>query len=355
MIAPLYPFSILYDGITRSRNQLYDRGWLSAVGSDRMLISVGNLSVGGTGKTPMVEYLLRLLLPHYSLATLSRGYGRSTKGFRLAGPNDSALSLGDEPYQYYRKWEGTLPVAVGENRVLAIEYLLKERPKLEVIVLDDAFQHRRLRPDFNILLTTYQQPFWRDYLLPAGRLRESRKGAKRAQALVITKCPEILPGAEQQLLAQEARKYLDKDVPVFFSTIAYEPALPLSLLATKEPPKAGAPALLLTGLAKPKPLEDWVSSHYKLVGHQQYGDHHQFTKANLEKLQQVYYSHAGTGAIIITSEKDAARLVQPHLNPLLQELPLYYIPIRQRFLEKDSEVFDLMILKSVAEKLRRDS
>jgi tetraacyldisaccharide 4'-kinase len=355
MIAPLYPFSILYDGITRGRNQLYDRGWLKAVGFDRMLISVGNLSVGGTGKTPMVEYLLRLLLPHYPLATLSRGYGRSTKGYRLAGPDDNALTLGDEPYQYYRKWEGTLPVAVGENRALAIEHLLKERPELEVIVLDDAYQHRSVRPDFNILLTTYQQPFWRDYLMPAGRLRESRKGAKRAQALVITKCPDYLSAAEQQLLKQEAKKYLDKDIPVFFSTIAYEPALPLSLLATKEPPKAGAPALLLTGLANPKPMEAWVSTRYKLVGHQQYGDHHQFTKANLERLQQEYYSHAGTGTIIITSEKDAARLVQPNLKPQLQELPLYYIPIRQRFLEEDSKDFDLMILKSVAEKLRHDS
>ncbi|AHM62516.1 tetraacyldisaccharide 4''-kinase [Flammeovirgaceae bacterium 311] len=355
MIAPLYPLSILYDGITRSRNLLYERGWFNSYGFDRLLISVGNLSVGGTGKTPMVEYLVRLLLPHYPLATLSRGYGRSTKGFRLATPLDTALTLGDEPYQYYRKWEGSLPVAVGEDRALAINYLLKERPELEIILLDDAYQHRRVRPHFNILLTTFQQPFWRDHLLPAGRLRESRKGAKRAQALVITKCPATLPEAEQHRLEQAARQYLNEDVPVFFSTIEYEPALPLSQLATKEPPKPGSPVLLLSGLANPKPLVEWVRTHYQLVGHQQYGDHHQFTAANLKKLQEEYYSHAGTGTIIITSEKDAARLVHPQLKLMLQELPLYYIPIRQRFLESDSKDFDLLILKSMAEKLRRDT
>ena len=354
MIVPLYPFSLLYQGITRSRNLLYDKQWLHSFGSDRMLISVGNLSVGGTGKSPMVEYLLRLLLPHYQMATLSRGYGRKTKGFRLAGPTDNALSLGDEPYQYYRKWEGSLPVAVGEDRVMAITHLLKERPEVEVIVLDDAYQHRRVKPDFNLLLTTFEKPFWEDHLLPAGRLRESRQGAERAQALVITKCPAALAEAEQQNMAQQAAKYLKPGTPVFFSAIGYEVALPLTPLATKEPPRQKAPALLLTGLANAAPLEARVAEQYQLLGHHQYGDHHSFTAANLKRLQQEYYQHAGTGAVIITSEKDAARLIQPQLLPLLQELPLYYIPIRHRFLGSSADAFDSMILKSVSEKLRNE-
>lgn len=351
MKAALYPFAILYDGITRSRNRLYDRGFLHSFGFDRVLISVGNLSVGGTGKTPMVEYLLRLLLPHYSLATLSRGYGRKTRGFRLATAADNALTLGDEPYQYFRKWKEQLPVAVGEDRALAIINLLKEHPEVALILLDDAYQHRRVKPDFNLLLTTYGSPFWEDYLLPAGRLRESRKGARRAQALVVTKCPEALHQAEQQALVQKARHYLSKDVPVFFSAIAYEEAVPLTSTAAQTAPAPKAPVLLLSGLAKPQPLEDWVKERNPLLGHHQYSDHHAFTPANIEQLKQAYKEHSSSKAVIFTSEKDAVRLLHPQLEPLLQELPLYYIPIHQRFLGNSAEAFDALIIKSVAEKL----
>ena len=352
MTAALYPFSILYDGITRGRNQLYDRGLLHSFGFDRALICVGNLSVGGTGKTPMVEYLLRLLLPYHSLATLSRGYGRKTRGFRLASADDNALTLGDEPYQYYRKWNGKLPVTVGEDRALAITHLLKEHPEVEVILLDDAYQHRRIRADLNILLTTYGSPFWEDYLLPAGRLRESRKGAKRAHALVLTKCPEILSPAEEQVLRQKAELYLKQGTPVFFSTIAYDEPQPLTPAATKISVEPWTAALLLSGLAKPQPLEEWVKERYQLLEHQQYSDHHSFTPANIERLKQAYLQQGSSKTIIFTSEKDAVRLLQPHLEPLLQELPLYYIPIRQRFLSNGSEAFDSLIIKSVAEKLR---
>lgn len=352
MIAPLYPFSLLYDGITRGRNHLYDRGWARSFGFDRMLISVGNLSVGGTGKTPMVEYLVRLLQPNYPLAILSRGYKRSTKGFRLANARDNASTLGDEPYQYYRKWEGALPVAVGEDRAMAITYLLKERPEVKIILLDDAYQHRRIRPDLNLLLTTYQQPFWKDYLLPAGRLRESRKGAKRAHALIVTKCPEDLSPEVQQQCEREAAKYLYPGAAVFFSTIAYEEPLPVSQLASKAAPKKGVPVILLSGLANARPLEAWVKQHYELLDHHEYGDHHQFTPAELERLQHTYSRYPGRNAIILTSEKDSTRLLQPQLEPLLRDLPLYYIPIRQRFLKDSEAAVNSLILKSVEEKLR---
>ncbi len=352
MKVPLYPLSLLYDGITRSRNRLYDRGWFRSFASDRMLISVGNLSVGGTGKTPMVEYLLRLLQPHYPLATLSRGYGRKTRGYRLAGPEDNALSLGDEPFQYYRKWRGMVPVAVGEDRVMAIDQLLDAQPQVKLILLDDAYQHRRVRPDLNLLLTTYDKPFWTDRLLPAGLLRESRKGAKRAHALIITKCPETISRAEQAEMTEKAAQYLRTGVPVFFSTVTYEEPKPIFKVATSKKHPAKTPAVLLTGLAKPQPLEAWAKEHYTLLEHQQYGDHHQFTEADMERLRQAFSTQENNGAVILTSEKDAARLLQPLLEPLLQDLPMYYIPIRQRFLGNTATVFNALILKSAAEKLR---
>lgn len=350
MIVPLYPISLLYNAITKGRNTLYDRGMLHSFGFDRMLISVGNLSVGGTGKTPMVEYLLRLLHPGYPVATLSRGYGRNTRGFRLAGPRDNATTLGDEPFQYYRKWQGNVPVAVGEDRALAITNLLTKKPETAIILLDDAYQHRRVRPDLNLLLTTYSKPFWNDYVLPSGRLRESRNGAKRAHALVVTKCPEALPAAEQQQMQQAASKYLGEHVPVFFSTIAYED--PKAFIPT-EPlaPHSRAAALMISGLANAQPLEDWVRTRYQLLEHHQYRDHHHFSQANLERLRNAYDQHASERPIIITSEKDAVRLLQPELKAQLKGLPLYYIPIRQRFLGNTEEAFNQLITKSIAEKL----
>lgn len=352
MKVPLYPLSLLYDGITRGRNRLYDRGWFHSFAFDPMLISVGNLSVGGTGKTPMVEYLLRLLQPQYALATLSRGYGRKTKGFRLAGPEDSALSLGDEPFQYYRKWKSLVPVAVGEDRAMAITQLLEAHPELNLILLDDAYQHRRVRPDLNILLTTYDRPFWTDKLLPLGRLRENRKGARRAHALVVTKCPESIAEKEKAALMQKAAKYLSPGVPVFFSSIVYEDPKPLFKRANSEKHPVTTPAVLLSGLARPKPLEDWVRQRYRLQDHLQFGDHHNFTPANIDRLQKAHAQHARSGAVILTSEKDAVRLLQPEVAKRLHDLPVYYIPIRQRFLDSTAGNFDALILKSAAEKLR---
>ncbi|EMR02940.1 tetraacyldisaccharide 4'-kinase [Cesiribacter andamanensis] len=303
MMLPLYPLSLLYQGITWSRNQLYERGLLPSVGSDRMLICVGNLSVGGTGKTPMVEELVRLLQPRYPLATLSRGYGRQSKGYRLAGPGDSARTLGDEPYQYYQKWKGTVPVAVGEDRAAAIDRLLADKPETALILLDDAYQHRRVRADLNVLLTSYDLPFWKDWLLPAGRLRESRQGAKRAHVLVITKCPAQLSPQEQEQLRRQAAPYLTKGVPIYFSTIAYEPAVALTPAAAQATLTPQAPVMLLSGLAKPAPFEAWVRKHFRLLEHHQYADHHPYTPKELERLQQAYARHASERPLLLTSEK----------------------------------------------------
>lgn len=351
MIVPLYPLSLLYKGITQSRNALYDRGYFRSFSFDRMLISVGNLSVGGTGKTPMVEYLIRLLQTDYKLATLSRGYGRSTSGFRLAGPQDNADTLGDEPYQYYRNWQNSVAVAVGEDRALAITSLLAEKPEVDIILLDDAYQHRRVRPDLNLLLTTYRKPFWQDRLLPAGRLRESRKGAQRAQALIITKCPENLSAAGQEQMTKAAKVYLSEGVPVFFSTIAYGAPEALFRQANAGATSAKKAAILISGLANAQPFETWAADNYELLEHHQYSDHHRFTKANITRLRKAYEQHSSNSPLILTSEKDAVRLLQADLKEMLEELPVYYIPIRQRFLNRSAEAFNLFITKSIAEKL----
>ena len=190
----LFPFSWLYYLITQIRNRLYDRGLKPSVKFELPVICVGNLTVGGTGKTPMIEHLIRLLQNRFKVATLSRGYGRATKGIRIAGPSENASTIGDEPFQFYTKFGKRITVAVGEERALAIPTILQECSDTQIILLDDGFQHRKVSPGFSILLTDYHRPFYNDFLLPSGRLRESRWGAERADVIVVTKCPSAYIG-----------------------------------------------------------------------------------------------------------------------------------------------------------------
>lgn len=211
----LFPFSALYDAATRLRNHLYDIGTKPVIHFETITVSVGNLAVGGTGKSPMVEYLVRLLKGQYKVATLSRGYGRKTKGFILASEQSTAASIGDEPMQFYRKFGAEVAVAVGEERAIAIPEILFHHSDTEVIILDDAFQHRKVGRDLNILLTAYHSPFFKDHVLPAGRLREARKGAHRADIVVVTKCPPTLDEKDKTSFSQAIREYAQPDVPIF--------------------------------------------------------------------------------------------------------------------------------------------
>ena len=204
--ALLYPFTLLYGTITDFRNHLYNMGQRPSIQFDTNVINVGNLTVGGTGKTPHVEYLIRLLHSQYKVATLSRGYGRKTKGFILANDEATAESIGDEPLQFYKKFKNECVVSVGEERALAIPHILTEHPETQVVLLDDAYQHRAVTPSFNILLTDYNRLFYQDYPFPSGRLRERRKGAKRANAVIVTKCPDDLSSSAQQAIEQQIRK-----------------------------------------------------------------------------------------------------------------------------------------------------
>ncbi len=337
----LFPFAVLYGWATAFRNHLYDLRIWKSVEFDLPVIVVGNLAVGGTGKSPMVEYLVRLLLSGgHKPATLSRGYKRKTKGFRLASEQDSATTIGDEPYQFWRKFEPEVPVAVGEDRVMSIPEILFRHENTSAIVCDDAFQHRPLRAGFNILLSTFEKPFFDDHLMPVGRLRESRKGAERADVVVYTKCPSEVEHSARELYKARTREYAREHTPVFFTGIQYQPAVPLFDGYTQVTPKV----LLVTGLADSTSIEQYVSSAYELVGHLQYADHQHYDDKQLNEIMDAVGAQQGVS--ILTTEKDAVKLRK---LDKLSSLPVFYLPIEIKFLY-EGDKFERLFLESVTRK-----
>ncbi|MDB5269794.1 MAG: hypothetical protein JWP58_2834 [Hymenobacter sp.] len=335
----LLPFSWLYAAVLAMRNWLYDAGWKRTETFAVPLLNVGNLRVGGTGKTPHVIWLVEELLRQgHRPAILSRGYGRQTKGPRLAGPADSAATVGDEPWQYFEQFAArNVAVAVAEERRLGAQLLLREHPETTVIVLDDAYQHRAVRPTLNILLTELARPFYEDYVLPAGRLRESRAGAARADVVIVTKCPPSLSQADQQAVAEHIRRYSRPGVPVLFSAYQYTAPQALEDVTTTNLPiiPTAGPAVLLTGIAQPGPLRDELEKQgYKIQYHTRFPDHHAFTLSDLAAVR----AHWQLGWPIFTTEKDATRLLAPELRDARAGLPLYTIPVRVAFLGDGSAV-----------------
>ena len=321
----LWPFSVPYDGVTRLRNYFFDTTVFDSQEYDFPVIGIGNLSVGGTGKSPMTEYVLNLLNDSHQLATLSRGYGRSTKGFYEVTPDSPAAEVGDEPLQFARKFED-VHVAVCENRVEGIAKLRDKRPRPEVVVLDDVFQHRNVNPGLLILLTAYSDLFYDDLILPAGNLRESRVGAARADLIVVTKCPVDLSLEEQMHIEMRIKKY--SQAPVYFAAIAYGSLRGASGLVRFDHLIQEKPTVV-TGIAKPQPFLEYLSQKGLMFNHLEYGDHHNFTDAEL-----AYFDQQKT---IITTEKDYMRL---HGN--LKKAALYYIPISFKLL-KNQTGFDNQI------------
>ena len=331
----LYPFSVLYDLVTGIRNRLYDTGVRPSARFEVPLVGVGNLSVGGTGKTPMIEYLIRLLGDDFRVATLSRGYGRKTTGMRIATAEESAATIGDEPMQFFRKFGKKAVVAVGEERVMAIPYILDQHPEVNLILLDDAFQHRRVQPAFQILLTDYANLFVDDYLLPAGRLRESKRGASRADTVVVTKCPPNI--TDDQLISIESaiRNYSRK--AVFFTKICYGNVLPVTGGTAYKPEKV----IMVSGIANPAPMEEYLRRNFALARRFAFPDHHHYAPKDMETICQ---AAAREGASVITSEKD---LVKMDVGVFAKHaVPLYYLPIEIEFLKNGKE-FDEMVLNAV--------
>lgn len=332
----LLPFAVLYDAITSIRNRLYDSGTRPSAKFEIPVVGVGNLAVGGTGKTPMVEYLIRLFAAERKIATLSRGYGRRTKGIRIAGLSDTPATVGDEPYQMYRKFGEQAVIAVGEERALAIPYVLAEYPETSLIILDDAFQHRRVTPSIQILLTDCHRPFFSDWILPAGRLRESRRGARRADVIVVTKCSPNMTDEETIAITHKISRYSDK--PVFFSTIGYKKLVRVAGNAQQPTNKV----VLLSAIANPKPFETYVSRNHRLVAHLKFPDHHEYTSAELESACDLALSH---GAVVVTTEKD---IVKIDANIFERgSVGLYYLPIEMELLKNGKE-FDELIRNAVS-------
>ena len=311
----LFPLAFLYWLVTFIRNWLYNIGIFKSYSFDISIIAVGNLSVGGTGKTPQIEYLIRLLSEKYKVAVLSRGYKRSTEGFILADENATASSIGDEPFQFYSKFPN-IQVAVDANRKNGIENLVQLQDKPDVILLDDAFQHRKVKAGFYILLTAYDDLFCDDYILPFGNLREPSSGKKRADMIIVTKCPNDL----SELTQQKIRDKLKVKQQVFFTTIQYDDYVygnDSQLLVSKIQSES---KLLVAGIAKPKLFFDFLKNEKDetLV----FPDHHHFSQQDCEQILA-----KANGRKIVTTEKDFVRL-----NGLLPKEQLFYLPIKSTFL-----------------------
>lgn len=321
----LFPFSIIYDGVTSLRNSLYAHNVMKSTSFDLPIIAVGNLSVGGTGKTPMVEYLIRLLSDTYKLATLSRGYKRKSKGFYLANEETTMEEIGDEPFQYHSKFKN-IAVAVDAKRVEGVQNILERKPSTEVIVLDDAFQHRKIKAGFYIVLTSYDNLYFEDCLLPAGNLRENASGIDRADLVVVTKCPANLSESEQIRIVSKIKKSPDR---VFFSTIVYDEYI-TNGKDTLRVEELKQDFIAVAGIAKPQFFYDYLQIDTKEC--LTFPDHHHFSESDIHRILE-----KANGNKIITTEKDYMRL--QHLLPQRQ---LYYLPIEMQFLKSKSK-FDEFI------------
>ena len=316
----------MYGGFIRVRNWLYDRNMLPSTPFNFPLIGVGNLAVGGTGKTPMVEYLIKMLHHQYKVAVLSRGYKRKTRGYGLATAQTTALEIGDEPMQFHRKFP-EIAVAVGEERLVAIPHLLQDRPDTQVIILDDAFQHRAVSPGLNILLTDYGDLYTRDFLLPAGNLRDSRAAAHRANMLIVTKCPPELTEQQQLSLIRELRPLAHQQV--FFTKITY--GIPYHLFS-RQPMALNSEldVLLVCGIANPRPLKEMLVATVHSYEMLRYPDHHIFDLDDLIEIKQQFERMASGNKMMLTTEKDSVRLLK--FESELAGYPLAVVPVEHSFL-----------------------
>lgn len=343
----LFPVSLVYALIVRIRNWFYDKNIFSVTRFNLPIICVGNLAVGGTGKSPMVELLIRILKDRFEIAILSRGYKRKTQGYALAGPSSTALDIGDEPMQFHSKFP-ELTIAVGEERIVAIPQLLHDRPGTRAIILDDAFQHRAVKAGLNILLTDYSNLFTRDWWLPSGDLRDAPGGYKRADLIIVTKCPEDLPENERRSITLEIAPLPHQQV--FFSSIQYGSPYHITEKMVDGPEAVveindKMDVLLVTGIANPAPLKRWLGeragTYYELA----YSDHHIFSIDDLNNIMRRFTGIPSRNKIILTTEKDAVRLVK--FQQELKGLPFYVVPIEPQFLFDDQPRFTDLIVKFI--------
>ncbi len=307
------------------------------------LICIGNLAVGGTGKSPMAEYIVKLLYKNYKVAILSRGYKRKTKGYALANPQVTALEIGDEPMQFYDKFAEDITVAVGEERLVAIPQILQDRPDTDVILLDDAFQHRYVSAGLNILLTEYKNLYTRDFMLPAGDLRDVRASAKRADIIVVTKCPTHIDVTNKKSISLELQPLAHQKI--FFATLKYTQPYHLFTKVEKNL-EAATNVLLICGIANPKPVKDHIRDHFQTYDYLGFPDHHIFDSNDLKDILKHFMALKGQNSSIITTEKDAVRLKK--FKEELEGLPIYVLPIQHQIMFNEGATFDQHILHFVS-------
>lgn len=336
----LYPFSLLYGIIIATRNTLYDTGLLKETSFNLPVISVGNLSVGGAGKTPHVEYLLQLLQPYIKVSVLSRGYKRKTKGFRMVQRNDTALISGDEPLQFKRK-NPAVPVAVSESRALGIPQLIKYNPEIQTVLLDDAFQHRSVKPSLNILVTPLNNLYIEDWLLPAGRLREPANAATRADIIIVSKCnPSFsLEGSSEIIRKLNPLKHQS----IYFTQYKY--GTPYYIFNGKKtiPLHSELNVILISAIANTSYLKQYIEQNSKSINSMEYEDHHIFSDRDMNYLLKVFKESSENKTAIITTEKDAIRL-QEHKEFIIEHnLPIFALPARVEFLFDQKISFDHQI------------
>ncbi len=346
------PFAFIYACILFIRNTCYDKKLLPATSFELPIINIGNLAFGGTGKTPHIEYLIRLLQPHYKTAMISRGYKRKTSGYFFATNESTAFEIGDEPTQIKQKFKDEIALAVSENRVIGVPNLLFDAPETDVILLDDAFQHRAIKAGLNILLTDYNNLFFNDYLAPAGTLREYRSGYKRADLIIVTKCPIDITATEKENIITQIKPLTKQKV--FFSYQKYDSLVHYfdGSLRTIDSLKE-TDIFIFSGIAKAKSFEDYLEKNTRsVIDAWQYGDHHNFTSDEITKLLAEFDKRISESKILISTEKDAMRLQTNEFKMLLQQYPIYYLPLQVDFFENDKAAFNQYILNYVEQNKR---
>ncbi len=333
----LLPCSKIYGAVTFMRNKFFDWGILKQHEFDVPIVVVGNLTAGGTGKTPHVEHIVEALRHSHHVAVLSRGYKRRTKGFVLANPRSTPRDIGDEAYQIYHKFKGDVIMAVCESRVEGIKELLSIDPRINLIVLDDAFQHRYVKPKVAILITEYGRPVYSDKLLPYGRLRESVRGMHRADIVITTKCPEDIKPMDYRLVLKNLDLYPYQEL--FFSRYEYQNLVPLFPDAVHSVPfldwmTRNDTILAVAGIGNPRPFIRYLKSFMPRVKVNVFPDHHNYTRKDIEFIKTRYNSMKGENRIIITTEKDAVRLACNPYFPHELKAITFYVPIKVDFINR---------------------
>lgn len=344
----LYPLSLIYGFVVYLRNSLYDSQVFKSTEFEIPVISIGNITVGGTGKTPHTEYLVNLLKKHVNVATLSRGYKRKSKGFVLLQADSEVQQVGDEPLQIKQKFPETT-VAVDERRVHGIETLLANPDNQpDVILLDDAFQHRKVTPGINILLIDYNRPIQDDHLLPMGRLRERAYQQRRANVIIYTKCPDEITPITRRIIMKNVN--LRPYQSLYFTTMEYQKPVPVfPELAVETPDLANNPvnSLMLAGIANPDQFRKYLNANSNLIDELVFSDHHHFSTADTKKIEQLYENRKSQHPIVFTTEKDAIRLrANAALNDQFKA-HLFFIPVTIKFLDSEGKSFDKKIISYV--------